>query len=56
MRGLVAAVIIGFQLFGMCCVVVLVNKPRKPITPDSAVATVVISLAFAVGVYWLWAS
>lgn len=52
----VAFTIIALQLVSMCCTVALVGKPRKPVTGGTAVATIVLSLAVCVGVYWLWAS
>jgi hypothetical protein len=53
MRDVVLWVLVGFQALAALCNVGLIGKKRDPITPLSAVITVIISALFIVALLYI---
>jgi hypothetical protein len=54
MEAIVALIVIGLIVIGTIATILLIGKPRKPITPGQAVIALIINSVIILGVLFLW--
>ncbi len=54
MEAVVALAVIALIVIGTIATILLIGKPRKPITPGAAVITLLLNALVIFGVLYLW--